>query len=256
MKKWTALLLPALLSGLTFSICAMYYGLLVATFAFLAVVVISVLAANLLLKNPFTMLLEGAGILVIDLNSTGIIAPFICSIQDNLIVNKKKKVTDIFDRKSVHNIALPISPKTAVVHSADGGISFNLSKEEFNQSRFSLYQYPVLFYNSQIQSLLTKDFISDQEKIAFAEHSILYQNRLIEGLNLDVKNFGRYVVESLKPTTNLLASKWTWILIIGGLVVLGFMFAPSIISAVQNTMPTATSAVTGAGQTGGAVIVR
>lgn len=244
-------------AGLTFSICVLFYGLLVATIAMLAVSVVSVLVANFLLKNPFTSLLEGQGILVIDLNSTGIIAPFICSIQDNLLVNKARRVRDIFDRKAVHSLALPTSAKAEVKHSSDGAISFNLSKEEFNQSRFSLYQYPVLFYNSQIKSLLTKDFLSEAEKIAFAEHSILYQNRILENLSSDVKDFARYIVELTKPAKNIFANKWVWIIIIGAFILLAFMFAPAIIGAVKNTIPNAASAVLPASSNpSGAVIPR
>lgn len=255
MKKFSVLILSPLISTMCFFVGLQFYGL-VYSFAFLGGgLLISVVIGILLLQNPFSMLVEGKGILVIDLTSTGIMQPFIVAVNNPYIQGKfrGKGVSDIFDREAVYNLATPIKNSTKA-DLKNGGVEIKLDEKKYNEARFALFHYPCLVWNSQIGSILTKDFLADQEKAAFAEHSILYLNRKIEELSGYIRDFGRHVVETLKPRENFLQSKWTWIIIVVVLVLLFILFLPSIIEIVGGGAAQTKQALTPAGDALGNVL--
>jgi hypothetical protein len=239
-RKWTALTIPALLTGMAVAVCLIFYNFWISVIALLIFTLIFAFASNLLIKNPFTQMLEGAGILTIDLTSTGIINMFISTINKPYIENNKQKMHDIFDRETVHNLSVPIKAGK-MTQNDDGSLTLDITKEDYNKARFGLLQYPCLIWNGQTKSLLTKDFLSEQEKISFSEHSIIYQNQKLHELTGVVRDFGRYVVELTKPNqkTNILQNKWFWIILIGALLILGILFAPSILATAKGTYATA-----------------
>lgn len=245
LKKWMGLGLPCILVGITTLILLIStHNIGYAIGGFVAMTMLGILLGSLILRNPFSAMLEGQGILTIDLSSTGIINIFISKVNQPYIQNEKKGMNDIFDRETVYNLNPPIS-LGKLDQNEDGSLTLKLTKEEYGRAKFGMMQYPVLIYNSQIKSLLTKDFLSDQEKIAFSEHSIIYQNQKLHELTSIVRDFGRYVVELTKPVvkTSLLQNKWFWIIMIifGGVVLL--LFAPSMFTVIKGGMAGATKSL-------------
>lgn len=246
-KKWAAILLGGFIPTICFSLGVMFYGnFWIALGLFGAGMIVSVVISFILLNNPFSTMLEGSGLLCLDLNSTGVIRPFIVGIQPPYVKGKNAfggEVKDVFDRATVVNLAVPHKVKSSKVQiNNKGGIDLSLDEEEYNRGRFALFHYPVLIWNEQVKSLITKDFLSEMEKTTFAEHGIIYLNRKMEELTSVVRDFGRYVVELTKPKQNWLANKWVWIIIIIFVVILIALFAPSIINAIKG----ASSSVGGA----------
>lgn len=192
--------------------------------------IISLLIANSMISNPFTVMLEGGGLLALDISSTGIIKPFICQVNQPYITGKISgdNITDVYDRDAVLQLANPLTAGKVLVK--DGKVTVTLNQDEFNRARFGLYQYPVLIFNGQVKSLLTKDFLSENEKRSFAEHGILYLNRKLEELTGVVRDFGRYIVELTKPQQGFMQKyPWViWLLIIGGIVILALFIGPVI----------------------------
>jgi hypothetical protein len=241
LRKWAALLLTGLLTVISFFIGLKYYGFWLGLAAMGGGLLFSVLLSCLLLKNPFTDMLEGKGILALNIDSTGVIKPFIVSVQQPYIIGwlNKTWIKGIFDRALVFNMAVPTKTKTPAKLNPgckDKGIALVLDEDEYNRARFGFFHYPVLIYNQNVQSFVTKDFLSDTEKTTFAEYLALYLNRKMEELTSAVRDFGRHVVELSKPQGSILQNKWFWIIMVIGMVILGIMFAPSIYNAVVNTM--------------------
>jgi hypothetical protein len=245
-KKWMALLLPSILTTATFFICLTFYNLMIAMIGLIVMLLLGMLIGNLLLKNPFRDLVEGKGILAINLDSTGILRPFIVNVEKYYIKGRmnKEQVMDIFNRDTINQMAIPVKTVNTGIHDTDKGeLHFILSEEDYNKSRFAMLHYPVILWNNQLMSFITKDFISEQEKKIFAEHKILYLNRKLEELTSITRDFARYVVELTKPKEGFFANKWVWIIIIGfiGIVLLylGIKFLPGLIgtgkAAVQTT---------------------
>ena len=252
-KKYAALIMAAFIPTMAFTIGNVFYGFWQGLGALTLFIILSVVIANLLLKNPFTSMLEGKGLLCLNIDSTGIIKPFILKVIQPYVAGKlgNDSVNDVYNRSTVYSMANPVEEGTAT-EEKEGGITVRIDQEKFNQSRFGLYHYPTLIYNGQLKSLVTKDFLSEKEKSGFAEHGILYLNRKMEELTGVLRDFGRYVVELTKPKLGLLQNKWFWIIIIGLLILMALLFAKPIINSISGAKET----LMGAAQTGASVLPR
>jgi hypothetical protein len=252
-KKYGALLQMGLIPSLSFFLGLRFYGFMYSLAFLMGTLLLCTLIANLLLSNPFTKMIEGGGILLLDISSTGIIRPSTIRVQSPYIYGKigKTEVKDVFDRATVHNIAAPQQFKSGMKYITDennpkkGGISIELSEDEYNKARFGFWQYPCLIWNDQIKSLVTKDFLGEQEKATFAEHGLLYLNRKMEELTSVVRDFGRYIVELTKPQKGLFSGKtWMWIIIIIVFIILAALFAKPIWQAITGASGSAIQAAT------------
>lgn len=232
-RRWASILLTGLLTVISFFIGLNFFGFLYGLACMALGLFISFFIATALIRNPFTGMLEGRGLLALNIDSTGVIKPFNVAVSSPYIVGSlgRKRVTDVFDRDTVFQLTAPKKTEKNLEYT-DTGIKIELTEKEYNKARFALYHYPVLIWNEQVNSILTKEFFSDKEKDAFSEHGVLYLNRKMEELTSAVRDFGRHVVELTKPASNIFKSKWTWIIIGVLVVILVVLFAPSVFNAV------------------------
>lgn len=244
LKKWAALLFAGLFSTIGFAVGLIFYGFWWGIGIMFITLLVGAVAGNLLLKNPFSAMLEGKGILTLNIDSTGVIRPFVVGVAPPYINGKlgNKGISDIFDRATVNNLAPPkvvkLDSDNKAERKEDGGIHIDISEKQYNEGRFAFFHYPTLIYNQQIDTIVTKDFIADKEKDTFAEHGVLFLNRKMEELTSVVRDFGRYVVEMTKPKDKWFQSKWVWIIVVILVIILIIMFAPSIMNAVGGTIDT------------------
>lgn len=244
-KKWAALTLVGVISTITFAIASIFYGILWGTAGFLVGLLVSVLLGNLFLKNPFTNMLEGKGLLCLDINSSGIIKPFLVQFNAPYIQGKVngKKMQDIFNRDTIGQLSTPIED-AGTAEWKDGKLTIVLDNEKYTKSKMVMLHYPVIIWNSIINSLMTKEQLSELEKDTFSEHIILYMNRKLDELTSLVRDFGRYIVELTKPKS-MLGNKWIWIVLVVGAVILIALFAPAIIEQISNTGASAVESISG-----------
>lgn len=243
LRKYAGLLICCFLPTILYTYGIRAYGFNIGMIMFAGGSVLSVILCNVMISNPFSAMMEGAGLLVINIDSTGIIRPFITKLFPPYIKGSmgNEPVNDIYDREAVIQLAAPVKAGTAQY---DGeSIKITIDDEEFNRSRFGLYQFPTLIYNAQLKSLVTKDILSEQEKDSFAEHGILYLNRKMEELTNVLRDFGRYVVELTKPKTSLFQNKFFIIVLIVGVLLLLFLFARPIIDTFIGGGQSAASAI-------------
>lgn len=256
-KKWGALLLTGLFTTIAFFIGLRFFSFTYALGIMGLGLVISALIANGLLDNPFRAMLEGKGILTLNIDSTGILRPFIMRVNPPYVEGQlgNKLASDIFDRETVLNLAAPQEAGTVTQGKGKDGevrIALVLSEEEYNRGRFALFHFPVIIFNEQINSILTKDFLSEGEKTAFAEHGVLYLNRKMEELTTVIRDFGRHVVEQLKPKGVPISKTALTIIVIVALILLLILFAPSLLPQLKQAAGTLGGAAAGAVQTAGA----
>lgn len=247
LKKYAALILNGCLPVVGYAIGTMFYGLWIGLACFGGALLVSILASKLILKNPFTMMLEGKGLLVFNIDSTGIIRPFIVYLHQPFVKGKlgSDSVNDVYDRSSVLSLAPPV--KNGDAEMGEGKVKIELDESTFNKSRFGMYHYPALIYNSQLKSCITKDMLSENEKNSFAEHGVLYLNRKLEELTSIVRDFGRYVVELTKPKNNIFKNKWFIIAVVALVIILIALFAKPVINTIMSTGGSAVSAFGSAG---------
>lgn len=242
-KRWGAFLLTGFLPVMFYMIGEMYYGFLWGIGIMMLGLLFAVYIGGVMIRNPFTMMLEGQGLLALNIDSTGVIRPFIVGLDQPFVKGHLdgQKVTDVYDREAVLSLALPvqggnaITIKNPIVQPINKGVILDIGEEAFNRSRFGLYHYPVLIYNAQLKSLLTKDFLSGQEKQAFAEHGVLYLNRKMEELTSIIRDFGRYVVELTKPQTSIFQNKYFWIIIVVFCIIMLILFGKPLIEGITST---------------------
>ena len=131
LKKYGALIMNGMLSTILFFVGLTYYGLLGGLGFMFCGLLLGVLLATIMLKNPFQMMLEGKGILALNIDSTGIIRPFIVSVDPPYIRGKlgKFEMNDVFDRSAIFQIAKPVKNATHAKAQTDGGIEINGRKE-------------------------------------------------------------------------------------------------------------------------------
>lgn len=241
-KKWAALFLVAFLSVIAYVVGGLYYGFFGGFLFFGASLVVSLLIGNLLLKNPFSVMIEGGGVLALDINSTGVIRPFVLSVVPPFVIGKffGSQIRDVFDRKSTASISAPVVSKSLVVKDENGGVSISLTNEDYNNSRFALNHFPCLIFNSQLGKMVSKEFICDNEKSVLAEHLLLYVSSQMESLKQSLLNFGRYVVETTKPKQEWYKSKvFVYVLIGIAVFLIIVLFAPKILAVLQGSAPDA-----------------
>jgi len=253
LRKWGALSLMGFLPAVTFAVMALFYSYWLSLGSMFVTLLVTMFLGNLFLKNPFTEMLEGKGILALDINSTGIIKPFVVGIDPPLLKGQVhgKEVTDVYDRESTHSLQIPTKASKKAQARTDGGVNMpqmhKLDAEAYNNSKFAIMHYPVLIYNSAIGSFLTKQALASQEKETFAEQTIIFLNKRIEELTLHVKHFGRAVVEQLRPGYgSILTSKWTWIIIAIAIILIVIMFIPGVSQAFGGFFENAQSSVANA----------
>ena len=269
-KKWSAFLLAAFIPVVCWNVGMFYYGVVGGAGFFIVSLIGVLFICPMLIANPFTDVVEGKGILILNLDSTGIIKPFIAQVASPFIKAKigGANVVDSFDRSTVFSMAHPSkllhkinifrrgqkvkvgagTPAEEIVEVPSDCLNINIDYETLNSSRFGLYHFPVLIYNQQIGSFITKEFLAGQELDAFAKHGVLYLNRKIEELTSAVRGFGRHVVESLKPSVSIFKSKWVQIVIAVAVLIMLVMFAKPLIGAVSSFGSGASSAVNTVGQ--------
>lgn len=250
-KRWATLILAGFIPTISFVIGMNFYNFWIGLILLFVGIMVCMFMGSMLLKNPFTMMLEGKGLLCLNIDSTGVIKPLILKVMKPYVkgkIDNFEHVDDVYDRSTVLNLANPTKEGEIKVKGEDVEITaydkegnLKLSVDEFNASRFGLYHYPVLIYNGQIKSLVTKDFLSEKEKNTFAEHGILYLNRKLEELTGTLRDFGRYVVELTKPKGSIFQNKWFWIIMLVALVIMALLFAKPILSSLSGASQTLTS---------------
>ena len=241
MRKWGAMLLLGMCTTIGFYSGMVFGKSIVFGLVGMGIMLfITMIIANMLLNNPFRAMLEGKGVLAIDINSTGILRPFILSVLPPFVHGNlgEKLVKDVFDREMVYNITVP--QKAGIIQQGkgeDGTVrtAIVLDEEEYNKGRFGMFHYPVVLFNSQMNSIITKDWFSEKEKGSIAEHTVLYLNQELQRLTTSLLNFGRYVVEQTKPKGSIWQNKWLWIIIVGFVIFMIVLFAPSIIPLLKSS---------------------
>lgn len=237
-RRIGALVMMGFVPALFWMIGITFFGFVYAIGFFILAVLVCFIFSTLLLKNPFTSMLEGKGILCFDFNSTGVIVPFLVSVQPPFVEGflGKMRVKDIFNRSAVHMLATPEPAKSKLVIE-DNKYKFELDHETYNKARFALYHYPVLIYNRTLKTFLTKDYLSTAEKDAFAEHQALHLNLVLEDLSTKIRDFGRYIVELTRPQEGkgFVGSIWFYILIGLGLILMAVLLGPTVISTLKGS---------------------
>lgn len=250
-KKWGAYSLIGFLPVITFFITIMTFNFLYALMFALVAIFLGGFLANMLLRHPFTDLIEGSGLLTLTWDSTGRIDPFIVNVKSPFIegtvkgpTGEKQQLNSIFDRSIVNYLARPQKRDLIDVEVKDeSGETIETRKailmpkqEDKDDYLFSFGSFPTFIFNKQIGNFLPKSALSDFENNTFIQHMVLYLLKKTEELTIWVRDFGRHTVDMTKPKKPFLRAdnKLLWIIVIGAVLLLIIMFAPAVFDAMSN----------------------
>jgi hypothetical protein len=233
-QRWIALSLMAFLPIIGFYAGLLFLGLLWAFSIWAMTALFCYALATLLLKNPFTKMLEAKGLLLITLDSTGSMQPFNVGLDANTrqhVLGRvyKKIVSGVFDRNTIFDLSTPQDATMRLENNKSGEEEYvicRIPKKDVNKNRMQFTTAPVFLYNTQLATFYTKDWFGDQERYMYANHLLLYLNKKMEELTSLIRDFARYIAEQLKPksTFQLGSTFWIWLIIIF-LAIVGLYFA-------------------------------
>lgn len=209
------------------------YDLLMSAVAGIIMSVLGIFLYGMIVRHPFLSVLEGAGLLVMTYDSTGVIDTFIAQVVPPFVRSKfmKEPADSLYDREGVFYLK---APKKAEVTSKgrNGKVEMIMSynKKDENDITFAFGSLPCLIYNKNMQCFLTKKALSAIETESVIKHLVIYLKKKTEELTSVLRDFARYVVETTKPQKQKSIWNnwmfWIGIAILAMLVI--YMFWPQI----------------------------
>jgi len=235
MKKYGALILNVFFPMIALIVGYMFYGFIISLIVMSVVSVLTIICATLLLSHPFRDMIEGSGLLVLDITSTGILRPFLVKVNPpNIWGNLAgKQIKGFWNRELAVNMAKPVKAGKATLKEK-GGIQIDMTEKEYNKGRMAMLHYPILIYNSAVKSFITKDMISEMEMKTFSEYQITLLNHQQEDLSSNLKHFSRSVIDQLRPKFQLGKGAVAGIVIVIILIIFGILFLPKIAPQIMN----------------------
>lgn len=206
-----------------------YRDFLISLLASAITIPLMVLLGRKMTEHPIRQMIEGEGLLVLDINSTGIIKPYLAKIVNEKIEIGKIGMKTLFDRKGVFSMYNVQEAKAEVVGDKDNIKNVRIKNEEGEivvnikepKNIFGLQTfYPVILVNSITKTIYNKDDISKFEMKYLIEHNMAYIKRMVEELSSILRDFARYVIEMMRPKKSLLENYVFWIVLI---IIIAFM---------------------------------
>lgn len=220
---------------------------------------------NYMTKHPFIDVLEGKGALVLTLDSTGNIQPFLCSV-DSPYINSKmgdKQIKTTYDRSILFDLKTPINAIMSKLSGSDAKNLLNTNEEIKND--FLILKYdknkqsettfgfggnmPLFIYNKNLDAFVTKEALGEMEITGITKHAILHFKKSAEETTSYIRDFARYVNELMKPKPNfwqkLLENKGLLIgIAIIFLIIIAALFIMPLLGNFAPSLPSLPSAPT------------
>lgn len=242
-KKYGAFLLTGMLPVIFFILGVSMFDFITAILFIFIGIFGSTIIGSIMLRNAFTQMIEGSGLMTLTLDSTGVVQPFITTLDAPYIHGtlKKKEVDGVYNRDMVGYITPAAEGKLHKIpgefwnDGKDRTVLEMPTEEEKTDYLFRMNQWPCFFFNKNIDAYLSKDSLSTFEKETFTKNNSLFILKKTQQLSADVRDFVRYIVEHAKPKRGgLFQNKGLLaiILVIIMIVIFVLLFGPSILGAI------------------------
>lgn len=158
-------------------------------------------------KNSWVKAVEREGILLFNLNSTGIIPTGIARIKQNKFGQKlfsfkqgNEEVTRLYDREAGWTLKEPLQGSYEILRNKANGrktIKIELEEDSFAKSAYFTDYMQVLIFNEQSGNFITKQELGDQERDKLITYLTLNEQRELRELNATLNNFIRNYADRL-----------------------------------------------------------
>ena len=212
------------------------------------IIIPSIAIGRFLSKSPMRMIEEGEGLLAIDFSSRGVVIPYIARINNQYINIKvdNSEINDLYSRDKILALEIPKETNARIIEK-DGEkyivIKYPEKKHYFVFERF----YPTLFINTQGNFIYDRETLGELEIKYITKYTLKYIKTKTEELSSILRDFARYVLETLKPRKTIFSNTIFWIVIaivfvLIALTILGTL--PNIIGGGTANIPKNTSLIT------------
>jgi len=214
------------------------------TFMGIAAVPLMVFAGGKFITSPWREMLEGDGVIVMDITSSGIIKPFIA--RPNMPYVDVQVHGNFF--RSIYNRSIGMylkEPEPARMNDTGETIKFELPKDNYSKSYFALADKPILFWNSKLNTFLTKEVLAEKENSLMIENTALQTLDQVRNMRKDLHELTRTVVDQFKPNAfgELLRNPWFVMIIVVTTMFLLFMFVAPMLPKFFGYVETGAKAV-------------
>lgn len=253
-KKYGGLIIASILPIVIYNLFIVSgWGLIWAVIGAIFSMILGVMLFNVIYRHPLIDLIEGKGILILTLDSTGIIHPYIAQVEPPMIKAKGKggMIHGIFDRKGLAYLKVPTKAKLNIdENNNDKILTLKLPKNSEHKYTFGFGSFPVFLYNRNLQEFISKDSLANLEMDASIRSMVFYLKKKTEELTSVMRDFARYVIEMSKPRPAFafMKSIWFWVMILVVLGLLAYLFLPQLLNGasmpIANTIPKPSNVVT------------
>jgi hypothetical protein len=226
------------------------YDLLVAIIISVIFLFPTIIIARKLSDTPLRKIDEGEGLMIIDLNSRGVIKTYTAIVKPPFlnIKTNDKEISTLYDRNASFSFELPENIKQ--VQYIEKGDKKYLVMELPEKKHYFQFEnfYPAFLIDTNTGFIFDKERIGKLEEKYMTKTDLNYLKVKVDELSAILRDFARYVVEQLKPKPALFGNWVFWLvlmLIIGLVLVMAMNYLPSLVAKPVQT----------ATQTGGGVIV-
>lgn len=236
-KKFIAYCLASCLPLIAYMLVWGQYDFFTALAVVIGTIVLGYFVMAFLLKNPFTDALEGKGLLVFDVNSTGILGLFNVGVTKSGQVGGNylgHKIKQFFDRTTIFNLSRQVGKGSALIQTVDGenskgGLKIEVDAKEYAKARMGLQHLPVLLYNSQTKVFLTKEWISEDIEKKLHENLLIQTKNDIVDLEMQIKDFNRTFLDKLFLSMQNSGMMWiVWVLVGAIFIYLAWTYLPAL----------------------------
>jgi hypothetical protein len=214
--------------------------------------------------NPWIRAITGKGILIMDINSTGVGKMYNAVVRNNVTGGVDLVVdfgggqveTMAYERSITHRIQAPIKGiitffkgKKTINNSQEPKVVIELTSDKYQQSIFKIDYLTMAFYDSVAGVLLTKPVLSDTEKQLMIEYISLNEWRELKSLNIQMRNFTRNTFDMIANKFGGMLSNPLMLIIIVIIVIVviagaAIMFVPGLSEQLLGTSKQVVSTTT------------
>ena len=198
--------------------------------------------------SPWIRAIQGKGILIMDINSTGVGKIYNAVVRNNITGGVDLEVDFgggqvekmAYERSITHRIQAPIKGiitfiqgKKTVDNSQEPKVVIELTSDKYQQSIWKIDYLTMAFYDSVAGVLLTKPVLSDTEKQLMIECISLNEWRELKSLNIQMRNFTRNTFDMIANKFGGLLSNPMFMIIIVIIIITviagaAIMFVPGL----------------------------
>lgn len=211
-----------------------------------------------LTKNAWIKAIEKEGILLLNLNSTGIIPTGIARIKQNKFGQKlfsfkqgDEEVSRLYDREAGWTLKEPLEGTYEILRNKETGkkmVRIELEEDSYAKSVYFTDYMSCLIFNEQSGNFITKQELGDQERDKLITYLTLNEQRELRELNATLNNFIRNYADKLNQVAGGMVNSTGFkvvivIIVLAVLGVLLWVFLPGFREMVTGVPETVSSVI-------------